>query len=307
MSLDQPIIVAIVSYKSVYTFDRFMEGYEEISRLFKLETNVDVRLVMWEDTNVKWDEFDAILVLGVHDYIHKPVKFLGWLDMIDTLQLPLYNSTSVIRWNMEKRYLLKMEDFGIKIPETILMERDDCKNIDSIIQERGWSDVVVKPTIGCDSFGVQKFNLATDSESLIEHCENLIKRGDILVQKFMPSVTTGEIGVYVFSGKYAYGIKKIPVDAADMSKGVVVSSWESDDRFISKAQQIYEAGKTLSHTDEELLYARVDMVLDESTNEIMLMELELIEPILHYKKAKESIGELVLEIMKLVKSRQANR
>ena len=63
------------------------------------------RPVIWSDPQVRWLDFDALVLRSCWDYHHRPDEFRGWLDRVDRDGVALWNPASTVRWNMHKRYL----------------------------------------------------------------------------------------------------------------------------------------------------------------------------------------------------------
>ena len=56
------------------------------------------------------------------------------------------STPGVVRWNSDKRYLLDFERAGVAIVPTVLATRDGPVDLGILCAERGWQDVVVKPS-----------------------------------------------------------------------------------------------------------------------------------------------------------------
>jgi hypothetical protein len=119
-----------------------------------------------------------------------------------------------------------------------------------------------------------------------------------LVQEYVPSVDAqGEVGVYVIDGISTHMICKA---------AVLVAGAEPRDDFTLVAEQRVEIrplDRHLGRFAEALVrnlpgplptYARVDLV--ESANGPLLLELELIEPVLFLDRAPKAVGALVRAI-----------
>src|SRR4051812_40672220 len=77
---------------------------------------------VWNNSAVKWDEFDGVIVRSPWDYFLKYKAFLKWLDDLEQIGARVHNPAGLMRWNSDKRYLNDLEALGIKIIPTIWIE-----------------------------------------------------------------------------------------------------------------------------------------------------------------------------------------
>jgi hypothetical protein len=75
---------------------------------------------VWNDPDVDWSTFDAVLIRTIWDYFKHHAAFLDWLDRLDRLGVPTINDSALLRWNSDKRYLLELAEHGIDIIPTQL-------------------------------------------------------------------------------------------------------------------------------------------------------------------------------------------
>ncbi len=65
------------------------------------------------DPKVLGDNIDMLILRSPWDYPEHHERFLSWLDAIE---IPVYNSPGVVRWNSNKSYLLDLADAGSSPP-----------------------------------------------------------------------------------------------------------------------------------------------------------------------------------------------
>jgi hypothetical protein len=75
--------------------------------------------VVWNDPEVKWQDFGALLIRSVWDYHTQPDLFLNWLNSLETLSIKVYNPVSLIKANSHKWYLKKLSEYGIPTIPTL--------------------------------------------------------------------------------------------------------------------------------------------------------------------------------------------
>lgn len=102
---------------------------------------------VWNDPRVDWTAFDAVVLRSTWDYFLEPDAFGAWLDARDAEGTRVLNPTSVVRWNMDKRYLRDLAARDVAIVPTRWVERGSSVALDALLDERGWDEVVVKPSV----------------------------------------------------------------------------------------------------------------------------------------------------------------
>lgn len=117
----------------------------------------EVNPVVW-NSNVNWEEYDAVIVRTTWDYFTQPKEFREWLGKLQSLQVKLFNPYPILIWNMEKTYLADLIRNGIPIVPTIFFRNLQDVNEDALLKP-GWKKMVFKPTIGGSSHCVEKFEL----------------------------------------------------------------------------------------------------------------------------------------------------
>ena len=64
--------------------------------------------VIWDQPQT-WSAFDIVVLRSIWDYHLKYPRFLAWLDELDVAGVPVHNSTALVRWNADKKYMLELE------------------------------------------------------------------------------------------------------------------------------------------------------------------------------------------------------
>ena len=65
---------------------------------------IDAVAAVWDDADVDWSAFDAVVLRETWDYSDRRPEFLDWLRRVSAVTL-LLNPASVVEWNTDKRYL----------------------------------------------------------------------------------------------------------------------------------------------------------------------------------------------------------
>ena len=245
-------------------------------RAFK-RLGVSVQRVGWDDPDFDWCSARCALIRTPWDYFHRFAEFSAWLDRVSE-QTRLINDAAILRWNIDKHYLLDLAEQGVAIVPTVIAEQGSTQSLFEIVEQQGWREGVFKPTVSGAARLTHRFSLR-DSQTQQIFSEALQQEA-MMVQPFLPAVQSeGELSLMVIDGVCTHAIRKIPkagdFRVQDDHGGSVLPYWPNDEerRF---AEQAIAA---CSHTP---LYARVDVVRNEQ-NQLNLMELELIEPELFFR------------------------
>lgn len=273
----------------------------------------DAEPVVWSDRNVGWSEFDAALVRSCWKYYTQPDEFRNWINTVERAGTTLLNPPDVVRWNLHKSYLRDLENAGVPIVPTTLVEPDDDRSLETILRERGWEAAVVKPVIGTSSAGIWKTTMETaradqdrfgesflaarrngDSASNSNGSPQRLSERGALVQQFAPEVADGEQALVFFEGEYNHAWRSLRApDELDVETNFDENTEQfepSPATVESAVGALHAAADVLEVSPSELPYARVDCIVRDG--EFRLMELELIEPYLNLGRAEDSVNTL---------------
>ncbi|GAC1549170.1 MAG: hypothetical protein NVS3B10_12590 [Polyangiales bacterium] len=250
----------------------------------------EVSVVAWNDPDVDAADADACVIRSTWDYFHDHDRFLAWVERTARVTR-LLNPARVIGWNSDKAYLRAMHDAGVPIAPTAWLEAGaPPPRLDALLDERGWDDVVLKPTVSGGSFATlraRRDDLAAADRHLAEH---LPRRG-MMVQRYVPSVDGhGERSLVWIDGELTHSIRKSPRFLGQAES--VSSALPIDDAERATAERVLRATGT-----DDLLYARIDLARDEAGTP-MLMELELLEPSLLLRESPAALARLADAIVR---------
>lgn len=224
--------------------------------------------VAWDDPEVRWDGFDAVVIRSAWNYHLAIDEFRSWLGRMAETGTTLINPVKMLLWNADKRYLLDLRDSGVAIPETVLANSGSAADL--ILEEKGWQAAVVKPAISASAYRTMlvsrgdKRTLQTDPSGL-------------LIQQFVPEIRDqGELSLMFFDGEFSHAVRKRPCAGefrVQEEFGGTVAPERVDPEIVREAMRV------LDKINERPVYARVDCVITHAG--LRLMELELIEPFLY--------------------------
>ena len=244
---------------------------------------IQVESAIWTDPDVDWSSFSAVVIRSCWDYHLKPNDFLAWLEELEQRNVTLWNSPETVRWNLKKTYLDDLQQRGIPVLDSVWLTDSSKKDLNLIMRENGWDQVVVKPIISAAAKDTENIQLEEANDYQREF-ETLLKRGGVIVQDFAAEIsTTGEWSLIFFNKEYSHSVLKKPQDGdfrVQVDFGGKVHSAVAPDHLVRQAQ------KVVNSIEDDLLYARVDGI--ERNGILTLMELELIEPLLFFELNAEA-------------------
>lgn len=234
-------------------------------------------------------EADLVVLRATWDYTERLDEFLTWCDSVPALA----NPARVIRWNVDKSYLVELAGRGVPVVPTTVVEPGEDPRWPS-------GEFVVKPTVGAGSRGAGRF---TGHAEALAHLRSLDVRA--LVQPYVSSVDEhGETALVFFAGEYSHSFHKGPMLAQGLEESDTglytverLKAVEPSAAQLGLAGQVLDtAAELLSLSRKDFLYARVDVVEgDDGTP--LLLELELTEPTLGFRyTGEESAARLSAEI-----------
>jgi len=222
---------------------------------------------IWDEPSVDWAQFSAVILRSTWDYFHRPVEFLDWVDRTSRV-VPMWNPPDVVRWNAHKGYLADLARGGAAVVPTELVPFQSSRTLASILSQRGWSEVVVKPAVGANAQGlrvVRRHELEVGEESL----RTLLSKGDALVQPLLQRVgASGERSLVFFEGTFSH---------AASYPFVLNGGPRTGAKAEIEARTREQATRVVERLPRRPLYARVDLLPAEEDGWLM-SELELIEP-----------------------------
>jgi len=256
------------------------------------EAGIKAKICAWNDPAEDWDKAVPTIIRSTWNYIHSIPEFSLWLSRVQ-LAAPLWNSENIVRANLHKSYLLRLADAGVSVTPTVLLERNSTIPLSTVLHEKNWRDIVLKPAVGAGSFATYRIKtpLSADSEGLFS---NLICERDLLVQPYLQSVEQyGERALVWIAGEFTHAVRK-------------TARFSGEVEHVSEAVEISPAERSLGEAalewfGSELLYGRVDVALNEVGLPVV-MEVELIEPSLFLAQKPRAIQRLVTALVKQLRA-----
>lgn len=247
--------------------------------------------VMWNDPSVEWRSYDAVLLRSCWDYPADQSRFRAMLDELERAGVPVCNPIHVLQWNHHKSYLVELADSGVRIPQTTVIERGTDRSLEALFESQGLEEAVVKPAVGTGSTDVWRVSRSAAGDSERRFSE-LVAEHDVLVQQFVPDIAAGERSIVFFGGEYSHAWNS-PTTEEDITafEGIDAAYEPSSEIRRQASEAVQAACDILGIEPQHLPYARVDYVRHGS--ELLLLELELIEPHLRFGCDENSVDRFV--------------
>ena len=249
-----------------------------------------VHAVSWSDPAVRWSSFDAVVVRSCWDYFLRPDEFHAWLDRLETEGARVFNDVRTLRWNADKSYLRELEARDVPVIPTRWLERGSASSLRELRRATGWSELVVKPTVSGGAHRTWRAmpDAEEDDDSRLAI---MVDGGSVMVQPLVDVIEReGEWSLVFLDGHYSHAVLKRPRSGdfrVQREHGGSLEAGEPPSAVIAAARRVLANVPTAG---EPLLYARVDgCIVDD---ELLLMELELLEPELFFRFAPAAAARM---------------
>ena len=242
---------------------------------------LSVELAAWDNPEIDWGRFRIAKLHSCWNYYEDPCGFGKWIDRAST-ETQIWNPPKMVRQNLDKRYLGKLEAHGVPVVPTRYLSCDS--DLREALDDTGWEQFVIKPTVSAASYMTKRFY--RDEVCAAEaFAGEILKSREAMVQPYMASVETGgEVSLIHIDGELTHCIAKEPrFSGHDESVSV---AFQPSEALAAAAEVVMNTVKG------PWLYSRVDLMLSVS-GEWILSELELIEPSLFLLQHPPAVERLV--------------
>lgn len=292
MSLQQ---IALVTCQSLGNYTANADSEDERLYRFLAEKGHQISFQVWDDEQVDWTSFDAIIIKSPWDYFDKISAFYTWLDKLEELGCPVLNPVKTLRWNADKIYFKDLQAQGVKLVPTVWLEQGSAFDAAAVFEAIGQEKIIIKPRVS----GAAKNTLAierAEAENYTGRLNALLQEEPFLAQPFLEQIKTqGEWSFIFFKGQYSHTVLKTAKSddfRVQHFFGGSVHTPEPPAALLKTAAGIVEQFAA------DCLYARVDGV--ELDGELALMELELIEPFLFLSTSEGALERYYQAFMQLL-------
>jgi len=236
---------------------------------------------VWDDASIDWKRYDAVVIRSTWDYHLSPAAFLAWLARLEALGVALWNPAPVVRANADKSYLRKLEERGVSIVPTLWVEPGGRPDLEELLAAQGWTDAVVKPVISCGAFRTSRVKRGEHAGRAAAQAalDEVLAHSAAMVQPFLAEIAAeGEWSFIFLGGEFSHAVLKTP-RAGDFR--VQEDHGGRTEPRVPPPALLAQAREAAISGPGPWLYARVDGVRRGA--ELVVIELELIEPCLYLK------------------------
>lgn len=267
-----------------------------------VERGYEVDWLAWDDPAAQWHDYDCVLLRSCWGYHQQSDEFRAWVEACAKLGVELVNTPDMVLHNMHKHYLLELEAAGVPVPPLQLLRKGVDVDLRATLATLGCATAVIKPAISgtaWQTWRVQDIGVEASQKEL----QGLLRERDMLVQSYEPSVELlGEWSLVFLGGVYSHAALKLP-KAGDFRSQ---ANFGGSVRFMDAPLKLKSIAKTvISNLGSEPVYARVDMI--ESLRGPLLMEVELIEPVLYFAARPGAASDLIAHLERRISTRPRMR
>lgn len=232
----------------------------------------EAELVCWDDPQVDWASYDAVIVRSAWNYHDHLDSFLMWAERVSQVT-NLHNPLETIEWNTDKRYLHDLAGRGFPVVPTTFIDPGEAVPADVVVALDG--HLVVKPSVGAGSNGAKLFN--GNEPAARAHVEALHASGKTaMIQPYLSQIDeAGETALMYVGGKFSHAARKAAILSLDIS-------WETgiyaDEKVVATHPTAAERklADAIVASLPPLAYTRVDLLPGDDGP--VVLELELTEP-----------------------------
>jgi len=273
----------------------------------------------WDDSQVDWAGYDLALLRSTWDYTDRIGEFLAWCERC-AMATRLLNPLEVVRWNIDKHYLLHLARRGVPVVPTRFVEPGEDAGAAlgeflaggasslTVGAAGEFAEFVVKPAIGAGSRDAARY-LRGESERALAHLVRLLAADrSVLLQPYLERVDErGETAVLYLGGGFSHSARKGPLlqSGAALVEGLFAPE-DIRARDASPAELETAAAAFAAIPFAPPLYARIDL-LHDADGAPAVLELELTEPSLFLAHAPGAAEAFAWQIVGSLKESSPSR
>lgn len=283
--IGNPRAIAVATYQDV---PEATPGDRLFIDLLEERYGVTAEAIPWDAPNVDWGHYGAVIIRSTWNYHRRPDDFLAWASKVEAKGPALWNPASVVRWNVNKRYLRELEQAGLPVVPTAWIPQGRTTSLRSILRDRGWPRAVVKPSISATAFRTWVTSVE-EAENHRSSLDILLTEADAMIQPLLSQVQdegewsfmffADEDGLLAFSHAVVKRTRPGDFRVQDQFGGSVAPA-DPSPSLLRQVEAVAEAFARIA--PGPFLYARVDGVVSDGSyaaeGTFLLMEVELIEP-----------------------------
>lgn len=226
----------------------------------------------WDGPRHAFSGADAVILRSTWGYYRTLDAFRSWTEAT-AAATRLFNPIELVRWNLRKDYVAKLEAAGVRVPKSFVVACE-ARAVEQVFAETGWDRAVVKPASGASGYSVELVQRATGAAQVAGLSEEARAAG-IVVQEFLPEIEEGELSLVYFDGAFSHAIRKRPPPGEFRSNSRYGPTRTAE---TPPAEVTGQGAACLATLPAMPLYARVDGVVRDGI--LIVIEVEVLEPAL---------------------------
>lgn len=233
----------------------------------------------WNDPAADWSRPLVSILRSPWDFYSQRSVFLEWAQRVSQIHA-LWNPFPLLHWSSHKSYLRDLEEQGVPIVPTIWLAQGSPANLEQLMQEHHWSEVVIKPAVSGNAYGTIRVNeeeVASEGQLYLDH---MLTIHDMLIQPFFPAVlSTGERSLIFINGEVTHAILRPPIRAVSHSQvpSSHAATLTTEKLIVPREEELRLAHRIINLLPSRVLFARIDLI-DDADGQLRVMEVELIDP-----------------------------
>lgn len=252
---------------------------------------VEALPVVWSDASVDWGAFDRVILRNPWDYFERIDEFRAWLDTVERAGVALSNPLPLVRWNLDKRYLVELAAAGVRIVPTELVERGAAVDLAALVERAGFAEAIIKPSVSGGSFRTHRV-VAGRAREQQAALDEIVAASAALVQPFVPEIAAeGEWSLLFFAGELSHVVLKKPA-AGDFRVQAQFGG-----HYVAATPPptlVDDAREVVARLPWPADYVRIDGIRRD--DRLLLMEVEAIEPYLFLPFAPAATARYVAAV-----------
>lgn len=260
------------------------------------EVGAGVEAVHWTSTE-DLTGYDLVLPLVAWGYHKDYPRWLAQLERWEQAGVRMVNPVPILRWNGDKAYLAELAGKGVATVPTLAFDALSEGDLAAACKQFGTPELVVKPAISASAFGTHRLGAA-------DRLPDQVRGWRMLVQPWLGNIlSSGEYSLIFFDGAFSHCVSKVPRPGEFR----VQPEWGGVIRRCDPpAGSVELAEAALTAAPERTAYARVDIVVGNA-GELLVIELELIEPALFMTEAPDSRSRFAAAVLAAAEQPLADR
>ncbi len=266
------------------------------------DLNIETKIETIENIVKKVKPKDVVILKSIWGYYKNSNLFLKQIKNLQRKKVKLINDYKFVYWNIEKiKYLRDIKSLDIVPTYSLRISKLKTKEkleifLKNKITKMNMSEIVIKPSIGESGYLTKKFNLNIKNEY-----NNLIKfilinkNKDFILQPFIKTISKGEISIIIIKGIPLYGIRRYPGILSKKEDTLYLERDKLSKDIINKSKNINSFLNKKFKSIPDI--CRIDFI--ETENSLKILEIELIDPDLFFRKVSDNIKEKVFLRFKL--------